>query len=181
VPAFYDRDSSGIPRPWVARIRASMSELTPQFSSNRMVREYVDQLYIPSAESFRKRTAGQAAEAEAYCRWRYSLQNSWHKLRFGSQDIQLLDESYVVTVTAYIDDLNPDAVQIQLYAESQDGNGPEVHVLSRTGLIPGTVNGYFYRTRIPARRPIEHYTARIIPHFEGSSVPLEISRILWYE
>lgn len=40
VPEFYTRDTQGIPRPWVARMRASMAHLAPRFSSNRMVREY---------------------------------------------------------------------------------------------------------------------------------------------
>ena len=49
IPAFYDRDSNGIPKTWTQRMRLSMAELTPQFSSNRMVREYVEKLYLPAA------------------------------------------------------------------------------------------------------------------------------------
>ena len=30
---------------------------------------------------------------------------------------------------------------------------------------------------IPARRPAEHYTPRIIPYFDGAAVPLETSHI----
>src|SRR6202142_2813068 len=45
VPEFYDRDDHGIPRRWLARIRASMAALAPTFSSNRMVLEYAERVY----------------------------------------------------------------------------------------------------------------------------------------
>ena len=45
VPAFYDRDESGIPRAWMQRLRASMKTNGPRFSASRMVRDYEEQLY----------------------------------------------------------------------------------------------------------------------------------------
>jgi starch phosphorylase len=57
VPEFYDRDKTGIPRAWVAKVRNCMSVLTPRFSANRMVREYLDQVYTPAATRFRERIA----------------------------------------------------------------------------------------------------------------------------
>ena len=63
APCFYERDGRGIPTAWVARMRASMAELTPQYSTNRMLREYVDRLYLPAAQNYHKRTADGAIEA----------------------------------------------------------------------------------------------------------------------
>jgi starch phosphorylase len=45
VPAFYGRDENGIPADWVARMRASIATLTPLFSSDRMVMDYIGQIY----------------------------------------------------------------------------------------------------------------------------------------
>jgi starch phosphorylase len=45
IPLFYERDASGIPRGWVRRIKASLRTLLPRFSANRMMREYVGDLY----------------------------------------------------------------------------------------------------------------------------------------
>src|SRR3989475_6783287 len=49
IPEFYARDERGIPRRWVARMRESMARLTPTFSTNRAVREYTKQHYLPAA------------------------------------------------------------------------------------------------------------------------------------
>jgi starch phosphorylase len=45
VPAFYDRDDDGLPRAWLARVKASLRTNGPEFSASRMVRDYVRQIY----------------------------------------------------------------------------------------------------------------------------------------
>jgi glycogen phosphorylase len=45
VPAFYDRDADGLPRAWLARVKASLRTNGPQFSATRMLRDYVHTIY----------------------------------------------------------------------------------------------------------------------------------------
>jgi glycogen phosphorylase len=47
VPAFYERDENGVPRGWVARIKASLRTAGTTFTTRRMVGEYVDRMYRP--------------------------------------------------------------------------------------------------------------------------------------
>jgi starch phosphorylase len=69
APAFYDRDETGVPRGWLARMRRSMAVLTPQFSATRMVRDYVEQAYLPAAAALRERMQDGAAKAKAMAQW----------------------------------------------------------------------------------------------------------------
>jgi len=46
VPLFFDRDADGIPRRWIQRIRRAMVSLVPQFTTDRMVREYTQKYYL---------------------------------------------------------------------------------------------------------------------------------------
>jgi glucan phosphorylase len=50
VPQFYDRDRTGIPQQWVARMLESMRSICGQFSAARMVGEYVRDYYLPALE-----------------------------------------------------------------------------------------------------------------------------------
>lgn len=45
IPEFYNRDKKGIPRKWIERIRNSMQSLITEYSSHRMVAEYIDKCY----------------------------------------------------------------------------------------------------------------------------------------
>jgi starch phosphorylase len=45
VPAFYERDASGIPHRWLATVRQAIQSVAPRFSARRMVKEYVERMY----------------------------------------------------------------------------------------------------------------------------------------
>lgn len=49
VPLYYDRDASGLPRRWIARMKASMRSLGWRFNADRMVMDYVETGYLPAA------------------------------------------------------------------------------------------------------------------------------------
>jgi starch phosphorylase len=46
VPMFFRRDAQGIPREWIQRVRRAMVTLVPQFTTERMVREYTEKYYL---------------------------------------------------------------------------------------------------------------------------------------
>jgi starch phosphorylase len=48
VPTFYDRDAQGIPRRWLQIVKQSIRTVLPRFSTRRMVKEYVRQMYLPA-------------------------------------------------------------------------------------------------------------------------------------
>ena len=45
VPAFYEKDETGLPTEWTRRMKDALATLTPQFSSDRMVRDYLEKIY----------------------------------------------------------------------------------------------------------------------------------------
>ena len=50
-PAFYDRDSDGLPRSWLTRVRASIRTLAPAFCTGRMLDDYIERIYQPTRTS----------------------------------------------------------------------------------------------------------------------------------
>jgi starch phosphorylase len=181
VPCFYNRNANGISEAWVARMRASMAELTPHFSSNRMVREYVERLYLPASQLYHSRIADDTRQASLLCHWRDSLEKHWAELHFGELHVQEENGEYAFMVQLHVGELDPDAVRVELYAEPSNSQEPEIHTLERHEVLTGDLNGYLYSAQLPAHRPASDYTPRVIPHFDGALVPLEARQILWYE
>jgi glycogen phosphorylase len=50
IPLFYDRDINNVPVEWVGRMKESIKIVAPQFSTRRMVKEYVEKLYSKALE-----------------------------------------------------------------------------------------------------------------------------------
>ena len=179
IPEFYDRDQDGIPRKWIDRVRTSMSTLTPHFSSNRMMREYVEQAYLPAAEAFRARIAKDAELAKELEGWQNTLRENWKGLRFGHLRVVPAGENYSIEVEVFCGDLDPGVIRVELYAEGQNEHSPCRIPLQAKGPISGFVNAYCYSGEAPASRPANHYTPRIVPFHPHAALPLECGEILW--
>ena len=48
---YYNRSAAGVPTNWMARVKEAIRTLSPQFSTRRMVGDYVREMYIPAIES----------------------------------------------------------------------------------------------------------------------------------
>ena len=179
VPAFYNRDAHGVPRAWIARMRASMSRLTPQFSANRVVRQYTDTYYAPAAAGYRARAADKAALGAQLVSWKRHLAERWGDARFGELRATTQDSQHHVTVEVRLGRLDPAAVRVELYANAADGVEPERHALTRGRKLDAPGEGYVYEASIPAARAAGDYTARLIPSHPGAAVPLDAHQILW--
>jgi starch phosphorylase len=179
VPAFYNRNADGIPVGWVAKMRTSMAELTPRFSSNRMLREYVERLYAPALSAFRERSGNHASKSVSLCQWKKSLQINWSKIHFGNADFRTEYGQYSYRVPVFFDGIDSESIAVQLYAETQDGENPEIYDMARDERVSEPEKGYFYSVRLPARRNISDYTPRVVPLFEGAVLPIEANQILW--
>ena len=55
VPAFYERDGSGLPRRWIAMMKSAIVEVGGRFTAQRMVEEYLDRYYLPAHRSSTER------------------------------------------------------------------------------------------------------------------------------
>jgi starch phosphorylase len=178
VPAFYDRDKNGIAGEWFALTRASMATLTPQFSANRMTREYVEMLYLPAAAAYRRRTADGLRIAHSLERWRHSLEQCWGDLRFGvSETTGAPPGPYRFGVKLDLGNLNPSFVRVELYAEGKTrGDPPERITMERGTLAGGTIQ---FTATVTTERAITDFTPRALPYHPEANLPLESPFVLW--
>jgi glycogen phosphorylase len=179
VPEFYTRDAQGIPTQWVTRMRESMSRLTPHFSTNRAVCEYTEKHYLPAASAYLDRVSNNGKRGGEIADWLDLLNQKWALLRFGEVKIESNNGTHVFEVQAYLDGLNPDAIKVELYANSNDDNASECFEMKRQRQLIGAENGYAYHAEITTSRSANDFTPRIVPYYPGVSVPMEAVHILW--
>jgi starch phosphorylase len=143
------------------------------------VREYTEQHYLTAASAYLERAADKGAIGVDIIKQQRELDQKWMAIHFGEVKVQTDGEQHIFEVQIYLDDISPELVRVELYANSIDGTTPEKISMNCVRQLVGAINGYTYRASISSARPENDYTARIIPNYNNALVPLEGNYILW--
>ncbi|MER7950892.1 alpha-glucan family phosphorylase [Streptomyces sp. NPDC096079] len=118
APRFYDRGPDGVPAGWTAMVRRTLADLGPKVLADRMVREYVERLYVPAAAAHR---ALRPDRARDLARWKARVREAWPAVAVDHVELgdDLAEEDAelgatpVVRVRVALGALGPDDVEVQ--------------------------------------------------------------------
>src|SRR5690606_10883792 len=91
VPLFYERSGSSVPHGWLRKVKASLASLGPRVTASRMVGDYVERLYEPTAAHADALTADGCARAVALARWKEHVVDEWHGVHVDR--VEAVDET----------------------------------------------------------------------------------------
>lgn len=121
------------------------------------------------SEAFKSREAESCRLAKELDICVKGLAENWSSMRFLGTSVYRDGENWKFEVQVYFGEVDPGMVKVELYADPMDDEGPMKVAMTREGAIPGVVNGYLYRARLPATLPADHYTPRIASLSSSSS------------
>jgi starch phosphorylase len=129
APRFYDRNDEDVPTRWVESIRHTLATLSPALSADRMVKEYVNRLYIPAASSESVISESSYAPARELAEWKNCLKTAWPKVQVlhvesgGVDAVPQIGDSLHVRARVNIDGLSPRDVRVEVvYGRARDGD-----------------------------------------------------------
>jgi starch phosphorylase len=185
APRFYDRPEGPVPRRWVERMKASMSSLGSFVAADRMVRDYVEKLYVPAAEHGRALMADGCARAKALAAWKEHVRAAWEDVSILNVDGDVtaadVGDERSVSVTVRLGGLTTDDVAVQLAHGRVGANGelvdPELIELRPSDSADGVcVYGGSFKSDEPG---LYGYAARVIPSHEDLTSPMDLGLIAW--
>lgn len=177
VPLFYDRDAAGLPRGWIAQMRTSMARLTPRFSANRMVSEYLERFYLPAAG--RIAALDDPAAAGRHRAWKARLRAGWSDVAIGPTETRPGPRETGITAPVRLGSIRAEDVSVEAYRDPRPDEDP------RAGIVPlrpgqrGPDGWRSYQGRLPSDAAIDAYTVRVVPRDQGTGVPLDLPLIAW--
>ncbi len=187
VPLFYTRTSDGLPRGWLKAMKRSMSTVCPVFNTNRMVQEYMEKCYGPSAERYDRLTRDGMQHAAALANWRRTVARSWGQIRVEGVEATGADPVHVggkLTVKARVNlgSLSPSDVQVQLFHGPLDNQGdiptPSTAAMSHNGAHDGST--WVFTGTIPCRASGHHgFAVRVLPRNDDLANPFEPGLLVW--
>ncbi|MGD8626817.1 MAG: alpha-glucan family phosphorylase [Anaerolineae bacterium] len=189
VPLFYDRGRDGLPRAWIAKMKAAMRDHAGVFNTNRMVRDYTELCYQPSAERSRRLAQDDEARAKALAAWKARVRDGWGQVRIervGTErpagDELHVGDQLQVQARVHLGALKPTDVSVQLYYGPLDSEGLIVDGRTLPTLIAQSKGKgkYIFAGAIPCRTSGRHgYALRILPYHEDLGNPFEMGLVLW--
>ncbi len=120
LPEFYDRDESGLPRKWVHRMKASIRELSPRFSTSRMLADYAEQAYVVAHGTAHSLAANNFKHARELADHIHKFHHEWPhvSVRHVEADVGAsvrVRSPVHVHAEVHLGGLSPELVKVQLY------------------------------------------------------------------
>ena len=187
VPLFYNRGTDGLPRAWISKMKTSMREICPVFNTNRMVKEYAEEYYLPAHNRFASLTDNKMTGAKSLAAWRAKVQQNWSAIKIvevKSDELRGMKVGESLDVNARIDlgALIPDDVSVELYHGmlNLDGEIIDPTVLPMTASDKPKGHVYEFLATIRSESSGRHgYTVRILPKNPQIENPLKQGLVHW--
>jgi len=187
VPLFYTRSSDGLPRRWIAHMKASMSAICPTFNTNRMVLNYMEAAYAPAAQLFNRLAENDMTGARALAAWKARLRQHWDQIRITRIQDDLNDKLQVggllrVQAEIVLGELLPDDVQVECYHGRVDQQGQllDGRAIAMTHAEPNGSGSYIFSGAVPCEMSGQYgYAIRILPRHLDLSNAFDMHLIRW--
>lgn len=188
VPLFFDRDrSSGLPRGWIRKMKASIAKLVPQFNTARMVKEYAERFYAPALTKATTLASPDLGGAERLVGWKREVRAAWKDVAIEALDVRSdealhVGEPMVVEAKVALGGLRPADVLVELYFGPTHGDHElPSGTLARMQVVGTNPDGTFvFRGSIPTYESGAHaFTARVVPHSPLLSHVHETTLVRW--
>jgi len=121
VEAFYDRNKDGIPKQWIDYIKNTVAEVAPNFTTGRMLNDYITKYYAPQFERTKNIISEKYKWAKELAAWKYKISTIWDtieakKVEFadGIANVMKIGQDYPVRVTLDLKGLNCEEIGLEL-------------------------------------------------------------------
>jgi glycogen phosphorylase len=149
-----------------------MADLTPQYSSIRIVCEYLEKAYLASRPSIyckhRLDNGGERAKAMAEWEQEQRVRRAWKSVHIGAPAVAQEGDTWVYTVPVYLGEMDANDIKVGIYADASAEDNAQTTELARSVPIPGAANGHLYTGKVSASRPSSHYTVGSFPIIQMS-------------
>jgi starch phosphorylase len=189
VPLFYDAGSDGLPHRWLEMVTHTLRTLGPKVQATRMVRQYVNELYLPAARSSKALDgmgpAGKYSGARRLAAWKARVTQAWPQVRIEHVEADDTDQSpgaaLTVRASVALGELSPQDVAVQVvYGRAGDRDEIIAPAMSELQLeespSAGSVTRFVGQVALGRPGPFG-YTLRVLPSHPLLSGPAELGLV----
>jgi starch phosphorylase len=186
VPLFYERFQGPVPRRWVRRIKTAFRSLGPEVTAARMVRDYTQRLYEPTALHADRLAADECKPARELAAWKQRVRSAWEGVDILSVETDVsvvsLGTDRSVEAEVALGSLHEDDVQVQL-VHGPVGQHDEIEhptIATMTPVGDNGSGGLRYRGTFSCSTAGRYgFTVRVVPSHVDLINSVELGRVAW--
>lgn len=198
VPLYYNRDKDGTPHDWIQVMKNSLVSILPVFNTHRMVKEYVQRMYLPAVKNTQIFSENQFAVARELAQWEDRLERLWDKITV-KVDRKILTkktivlkykEPFTLQCEVNLGKLKPEEVKVQVYLVEANENisGGKRFNENRFELVEMTKKKsvdekrHIYEASIvPSDSGNFEFTIRVLPYHKYQQDLVETGHAYWLD
>ncbi len=146
VPTYYWRNEAGIPEEWIKVMRASMMTVGPDYSFDRMLKEYVAKFYAPADKLGRRVGDNGHAGARALATWESRVRSGWAQVSVSAvgpeRGEMTIGAPLVVRASLRTGVLRPEDIAVELVCV-REGDGRAVEAVALPMHLTGRADGVY--------------------------------------
>jgi starch phosphorylase len=186
VPLFYERFQGPVPRRWVRRMKTAFRSLGPEVTAARMVRDYVEELYEPTARQADRFTSDAFRPARDLAAWKARVLSAWEGVDILAVETEVsvanLGADRSVEAEVALGTLSATDVQVQL-VHGPVGQHDEIEHPTITAMTPVDQNGsgsLRYTGAFTCDAAGRYgFTVRVVPSHPDLITSIELGRVAW--
>ena len=141
IPTYYDRGADGVPHRWVQIMKNSIASCAPEFSMSRMVKDYVNQYYLPAAATGDRYQSEDYAVAKTMSEWKDQIRRRWINVGIEATrntEMQIaVGQSLELNAKVWLSGMLEDEVAVEIVSGLLDDAGamidPAVSAMAEAG------------------------------------------------
>ena len=177
APTFYNADNGkGYSASWIEYVKNTVAQVACNFTTNRMLTDYVNQYYDPQSERYEKVVADDYKMARDIAAWKKRMRRDWSQVEVisvtkpdSAAGNVSTDHEYKLGAVLSIGDLDPQEIGVEFIFATQDAKN-KFHIISKyectpvesndgvvkyeTVVLPETTGVYQLAARIFAKNPL---------------------------
>ena len=189
VPLYYAKPDGKLPLAWLQLMLESIRSVTPVFNTQRMVKEYTEQLYIPAAQAFENFSQDGCGAAKHLSQWKAKMRKDWPQVQVSDVHVTNKDqqsisvgESLQVSARVCLGPVDPRHVRVEAYhgeVDNGDLRNPTATILNQSSQADGNGN-YIYQGSVPATESGTYgFSVRVLPTHPCLMQAHELRLITW--
>ncbi len=88
LPMYYRRADDGLPHEWLERVKNCIRLISPQFNAQRMIKEYMHELYEPAYLAGQDFAKNSYENARTRAAWAGDVRRAWERVRFSDTGVK---------------------------------------------------------------------------------------------